>query len=158
MITMFGMNGETKVKTHTFKTKLTPSVDKPTVDLTLYRYIIGTLLYLTSSRPDIMFDVCYYARYQANPREPHMLAVKNNFRYLRRTTSLGLWYPSNTGFFIQSYLHADLGGMYFIGKPQYEDANFWMESLLVRNQRNKHVFQCLLHKLDIFLLLLAHHK
>ena len=67
-------------------------------------------MYLTASRPDIMFYVCYCARFQANPREPHMLAVKNILRYLKRTTSLGLWYPSNSGFFVQAYSDADLGG------------------------------------------------
>ena len=91
-------------------TKLTPSLDTPAVDLTLFRSIIGSLLYLTASRPDIMFSVCNCARYQANPREPHLTAVKNIFRYLKETVSLGLWYLSKSGFFIQAFLDSYLDG------------------------------------------------
>ena len=72
--------------------------------------MIGSLLYLTSSRPDIMFPVCYCARYQSNPRTSHMTAVKNIFRYLQNTTSLGIWYPANTVFFVQAFTDSDLGG------------------------------------------------
>ncbi|KAL7603279.1 uncharacterized mitochondrial protein AtMg00810-like [Lactuca sativa] len=107
----FVMVGDSKVKVlMAFGTKLTPSLDKPAVDITLFCQMIGSLLYLTSSRPDIMFVVCYCARFLANPREPHMLEVKNILWYLKRTTSLGLWYPSNFVFFMQAYSNADLGG------------------------------------------------
>ena len=95
ILSKFGINGDSRIRVPmAFGTKLTPSLDKPAADITLYRQIIGSLLYLTSSRPDIMFAVCYCARFQANPREPHMIALKNILRYLRKTTSLGLWYPS----------------------------------------------------------------
>ncbi|KAI3791236.1 hypothetical protein L2E82_04934 [Cichorium intybus] len=112
LLEKFGMKGDSKVKVPmAFGTKLTPSPDKPAAaDITLYRQMIGSLLYLTSSRPDIMFAVCYCTRFQANPREPHHNAVKNIFRYLKRTTSLGLWYPSGSGFFVQAFSDADLGG------------------------------------------------
>jgi len=111
LLTKFGMMGESRVKVPmAFGTHLNPSLDKPAADITLYRQMIGSLLYLTSSRPDIMFAVCYCARYQANPREPHMTAVKNIFRYLKKTTSLGLWYPSKSGFFVEAFSDADLGG------------------------------------------------
>nr|KAJ0203047.1 hypothetical protein LSAT_V11C500252350 [Lactuca sativa] len=90
LLTKFGMKGDSKVKVPmAFGTKLTPSLEKPVVDITLYRQMIGSLMYLTASRSDIMFAVCYCARFQANPREPHMLAVKNIFRYLKKTSSLG---------------------------------------------------------------------
>ena len=82
----------------------------PAVDLTSYRSMIGLLLYLTESRPDIMFSVCNCARYQSNPREPHQTTVKNIFCYLKGTISLGLWYPSKLGFFIQAFSDADLRG------------------------------------------------
>ena len=65
-----------------------------TVDQTLYRSMIGSLLYLTASRPDIMFSVCMYARFQANPKETHLIAVKRILRYLKHTPSIGLWYLS----------------------------------------------------------------
>ncbi|KAL4582285.1 hypothetical protein LXL04_006830 [Taraxacum kok-saghyz] len=111
LLTKFGMTAGSKAKVPmAFGTKLKPSLDEPAVDQTLYRGMIGSLLYLTSSRPDIMFAVCYCARYQSNPRTSHMTAVKNIFRYLQNTTSLGIWYPANTGFFVQAFTDSDLRG------------------------------------------------
>ncbi|KAI3780094.1 hypothetical protein L2E82_09981 [Cichorium intybus] len=111
LLEIFGMMGDSKVKVlMVFGTKLTPSLEKPTTDITLYRQMIGSLLYLTSSRLDIMFVVCYCARYHANPIEPHFTVVKNIFRYLKRTTSLELWYLSGSVFFVQAFSDADLGG------------------------------------------------
>ena len=90
LLAKFRMVGDSKVKVPmAFRTKLTPSLDKPTTYITLFRQMIGSLLYLTSSHLDIMFLVYYYPRFQENPREPHMLEVKNIFMYLKRTTSLG---------------------------------------------------------------------
>jgi hypothetical protein len=63
------------------------------VDQTFYHSMIGSLLYLTASRPDIMFSVCMSARFQANPKEVHLVAVKRILRYLTLTPSIGLWYP-----------------------------------------------------------------
>ncbi|KAK1383202.1 hypothetical protein POM88_020937 [Heracleum sosnowskyi] len=70
-------------------TKLDPNQGTE-VDVTHYRGMIGSLLYLTASRPDIMFTTCLCARFQAKSREPHMIAVKRIFRYLKGTPSLGL--------------------------------------------------------------------
>ena len=67
------------------------------VDVTLYRGMIGSLLYLTGSRPNIMLSVCLCARYQADPKELQLSAVKRIMRYLTSTSHLGLWYlKSNT--------------------------------------------------------------
>nr|GFA04069.1 hypothetical protein [Tanacetum cinerariifolium] len=63
------------------------------VELHLYRSMIGSLTYLTASRPDIMFTVCAYARHQVTPKECHLHAVKRIFRYLKGHPKLGLWYP-----------------------------------------------------------------
>jgi hypothetical protein len=63
------------------------------VDQKLYRSIIGSLLYLCASRPDIMRSVCMCARFQAAPKECHMRDVKTIMRYLLLTHKLGLWYP-----------------------------------------------------------------
>ena len=63
------------------------------VDQTLYRSMIGSLLYLTTSRPDIIFSVCMCARFQANAKETHLIAVKRILMYLNHTLSIGLWYP-----------------------------------------------------------------
>jgi len=62
------------------------------VDLKQHKGMIGSLLYLTSSRPDILFNVCLYARFQSDPRESHLTVVKRIFRYLKGTTNLGLLY------------------------------------------------------------------
>ena len=63
------------------------------MDTQAYHFIIGSLLYLCASRPDIMLSVCMYARFQANPKECHLMAVKRILRYLVHTPNLGLWYP-----------------------------------------------------------------
>ncbi|KAK8697157.1 hypothetical protein V6N13_113309 [Hibiscus sabdariffa] len=80
------------------------------VDSKLYRSMIGSLLYLTASRPDIMFSVCLCARFQANPKESHLKAVKRIFRYLQDTPSLGLWYPRDSTFVLHAFSDADYGG------------------------------------------------
>lgn len=81
------MIGDSKVKSPmAVGTELTPSLGKPSTNLILYHQMIGSLSYLTSCRPDIIFTTCYCACYQANPWEPHMITLKNIFRYLKRTT------------------------------------------------------------------------
>jgi len=64
------------------------------VNQTKYRGLIGSLLYLTVSRPYIMFSVCLCARYQANPKESHFMAAKRILKYLKGTIDVGLWYPT----------------------------------------------------------------
>nr|GEZ31812.1 hypothetical protein [Tanacetum cinerariifolium] len=68
-----------------------------------YRSMVGALVYLTSSRLDIMHDTCYCARYQAKPTEKHPTAVKRIFRYLKDTIHMGLWYPKDTGFELTAF-------------------------------------------------------
>ena len=80
------------------------------VDQTLYRSMIGSLLYLTASRPDIMFSVCMCARFQANPKESHISAVKRILRYLKHTPSIGLWYPKGASFTLLGYSDSDFAG------------------------------------------------
>ena len=72
--------------------------------------MIGSLLYLTASRPDISFSVGLCARFQASPRESHVGAVKRIFRYLKDTPTLGLWYPKTLSFDLYSFSDADFGG------------------------------------------------
>jgi hypothetical protein len=80
------------------------------VDQTLYHSMIGSLLYLTASRPDIMFSVCMFARFQANPKKAHLRAVKRILRYLKHTPSVGLWYPKGATFDLISYSNSDYAG------------------------------------------------
>ncbi|KAI3510618.1 hypothetical protein L1887_17750 [Cichorium endivia] len=90
--------------------KLDSDLSGKSVDQKTYRGMIGSLLYLTSSRPDIMFATCLCARYQANPKESHLLAVKRIFKYLRGTASLGIWYPAKGSFMLQAFTDSDYGG------------------------------------------------
>ncbi|KAJ9544166.1 hypothetical protein OSB04_023873 [Centaurea solstitialis] len=85
------------------------SKGKP-VDVTLYRGMIGSLLYLTASRPDIMYSTCLCARYQAERKESHLTAVKRIFRYLKGTPNLGLWYSKDSGFDLTAYSDSDFAG------------------------------------------------
>ncbi|GJW08959.1 retrovirus-related pol polyprotein from transposon TNT 1-94 [Tanacetum coccineum] len=78
-------------------TKLTKDEEYESVDSTKYRGMIGSLLYVTASRPDIMFSVCLLARFQEAPKTSHLEAVTRIFRYIKGTTHLGLWYPKGTG-------------------------------------------------------------
>jgi hypothetical protein len=63
------------------------------IDTKVYRSMIDSLLYLCASRPIIMLSVCMCARFQANPKEYHLVAIKRILRYLVHTPNLGLWYP-----------------------------------------------------------------
>ncbi|GJW17480.1 putative reverse transcriptase domain-containing protein [Tanacetum coccineum] len=77
------------------------------IDQTDYRSKIGSLMYLTSSRPDIVQAVCYCARYQSRPTGKHLKEVKRIFRYLRGTINMGLWYPKDSGFELTAFSDVD---------------------------------------------------
>nr|GEZ16929.1 hypothetical protein [Tanacetum cinerariifolium] len=80
------------------------------VDLHLYRSMIRSLMYLTTSRPDIMFAVCACARHQVTPKECYLDAIKRIFRYLKGHPKLGLWYPKESPFDLVAYSDSDYGG------------------------------------------------
>ncbi|GJT49475.1 hypothetical protein Tco_0975632 [Tanacetum coccineum] len=84
--------------------------DGKEVDVHLYRPMIGSLMYLTSSSPDIMFAVCACARYQVNPKVSHLHAVKRISRYLKSQPKLGLWYPKDSPFYLVAYTDSDYAG------------------------------------------------
>nr|GEW91231.1 ribonuclease H-like domain, reverse transcriptase, RNA-dependent DNA polymerase [Tanacetum cinerariifolium] len=97
------------------------------VDVHLYRSMIGSLMYLTASRPDIMFVVCACARFQVTPKVSHLHAVKRIFRYLKGQPKLGLWYPRDSPFDLDAFSDSDYaeaslkrkftkGGYQFLGK------------------------------------------
>ena len=100
------------------------------VDITNYRGMIGSLLYLTASRPDIMFATCLCARFQENPREPHLIAVKRIFRYLKGTASLGLWYARESDFELCGYSDADFAGCKIDRKSTSGSCQFLGERLV----------------------------
>nr|GEX18466.1 retrovirus-related Pol polyprotein from transposon TNT 1-94 [Tanacetum cinerariifolium] len=94
-------------------------VGKP-LDHTDYRSMIGSLMYVTLSRPDIMFATCMCARYQANPNEHHVSAVKRIFCYLKGTINLGLCYSKDSGFDLTAYSDADHAGCHLDRKTESE--------------------------------------
>nr|GFC40127.1 ribonuclease H-like domain-containing protein [Tanacetum cinerariifolium] len=77
------------------------------IDQTDYRSKIGSLMYLTSSRPDIVQAVCFCARYQSRPTEKHLKEVKRIFRYLRGTVHMGLWYLKDSSFELTAFSDDD---------------------------------------------------
>ncbi|GJW71390.1 hypothetical protein Tco_0128307 [Tanacetum coccineum] len=80
------------------------------VDVHLYRSMIGSLMYLTSLRPDIMFVVCACIRFQVTPKVSHVHAVKRIFRYLKGQPKLGIWYPKDSPFDLEVYTDSDYDG------------------------------------------------
>ncbi|GJT16520.1 retrovirus-related pol polyprotein from transposon TNT 1-94 [Tanacetum coccineum] len=80
------------------------------VDPSHYRGMIGTLLYLTASRPDLQFAICMCARYQARPIEKHLNAIKRIFQYLKGTVHWGLWYPKDSSIALTAFADVDHAG------------------------------------------------
>ncbi|GJU52131.1 retrovirus-related pol polyprotein from transposon TNT 1-94 [Tanacetum coccineum] len=92
------------------KNKLDEDIQGTPVDTTLYCGVIRSLMYLTSSRPDLIYAVCLCARYQAKPTKKHLNAVKRIFRYLKGTINMGLWYSKDTGMSLTAYADANHAG------------------------------------------------
>ncbi|GJW89435.1 retrovirus-related pol polyprotein from transposon TNT 1-94 [Tanacetum coccineum] len=104
----YGMESSDPVDTPMVeKSKLDEDTQGKAVDPTHYRGMVGTLMYLTASRPDLTFVVCMCARYQAKPTEKHLHAVKRIFKYLRGTVNRGLWYPKDSSIALTAYADAD---------------------------------------------------
>ncbi|KAJ9535164.1 hypothetical protein OSB04_un001757 [Centaurea solstitialis] len=108
------------------------------VDQKTYRAIIGSLLYQTASRPDIMFATCFCARFQENPKESHMMAVKRILRYLKGTPNRGLWYPKESGFELVAFSDADHGGCQLDRKSTSGHVQFLGHKLVSRGSKKQH--------------------
>ncbi|KAL6506198.1 hypothetical protein OROGR_024379 [Orobanche gracilis] len=111
LLNKFGMS-TSKSSSTPMSTSMQISADeagKP-VDQSLYRKLIGSLLYLTASRPDIQFAVGVCARYQVAPKESHFTTAKRIIKYVKGTVDVGLWYPKEGGFDLVGYSDSDLGG------------------------------------------------
>nr|GEZ07429.1 hypothetical protein [Tanacetum cinerariifolium] len=107
----YGLNTCDIVGTPTdIKDKLDLDQIRTLVDATKYRSMIGALMYLTSSRPDIVYATCVCARYQAHPTEKHLKEVKRIFRYLWVTVNMGLCYTKDSGFELTGFSDADYAG------------------------------------------------
>ncbi|GJV52236.1 hypothetical protein Tco_1447977 [Tanacetum coccineum] len=107
----FGFSTVKTASTHMETSKpLLKDVKAEDVDVHLYRSMIGSLMYLTASRLDIMFVVCAYARFQVTPKISHLHVVKTIFRYLKGQPKLGLWYPKDSPFDLEAYTDSDYAG------------------------------------------------
>ncbi|GJY68774.1 putative ribonuclease H-like domain-containing protein [Tanacetum coccineum] len=100
------------------------------VDVHLYRLMIGSLMYLTSSSPDIMFDVYACARFQVTPKVTHLHAVKRIFRYLKGQPKLGLWYPKDSPFDLEAYTDSDYAGASLVRKFTTRGCQFLRRRLI----------------------------
>jgi hypothetical protein len=96
-------------------TVLDADEDVEPVDQKECRSMIGSLLYLTATRPDIQFSVCLCTRFQASPRTSHWQVVKRIFRYLRYTPELGLWYSASSSLSLLGFSDAEFAGVKLIG-------------------------------------------
>ena len=111
LIKKFGMDNSTIIGTPMSSSgKLDQDEEGISIDQKLYRGMIGSLLYLTASRPDIMFSVCLCARYQSNPKESHLKAIKKTIRYLNSIQNIGLWYDRESTLILNAYTNSDFAG------------------------------------------------
>ncbi|GJR97554.1 putative ribonuclease H-like domain-containing protein [Tanacetum coccineum] len=104
------------------------------VDVHLYRSMIGSLMYLTASRPDIMFAVCACARFQVTPKVSHLHAVKRIFRYLKGQPKLGLWYPRDSPFDLEAFSDSDYARASLDRKSTLELSISGKKVLWIQNQ------------------------
>ncbi|XP_070050099.1 secreted RxLR effector protein 161-like [Nicotiana tomentosiformis] len=114
-------------------------MDKPgsSVDQKLYRGMIGSLLYLTVSRRDIIFSVGLCARFQKNSKESHLIAIKRILRYLKDTTDLCLWYPKGSNFKLVGYVdYTD----FLVDRKSTSDMAHFLGSCFVSWATKKHNF------------------
>jgi hypothetical protein len=131
ILTKFGMKDAKPIKTPMGTNgHLDLDTGGKSVDQKVYRSVIGSLLYLCASRPDIMLSVCMCARFQADPKEVHLRAVKRILRYLVHTPKFGLWYPNGSTFDLIGYSDADWAGCKIDRKSTSGTCQFLRRSLL----------------------------
>nr|GFC45944.1 uncharacterized mitochondrial protein AtMg00810-like [Tanacetum cinerariifolium] len=119
------------------KSKLDEDREGKAVDLSHYRGMIGTLLYLTASIPDLQFAICMCARYQARPTEKHVHAVKRIFRYLRGTVNRGLWYPKDSSVALTAFADVDHAGCQDTRQSTSGSVQFLGERLISWSSKRK---------------------
>jgi hypothetical protein len=107
------------------------------VDRKEYRSMIGSLLYLTATRPDIQFSVYLCARFQASPRTSHRQGVKRIFRYLRHTPNFGLWYSASSSLALHGFSDADFAGCRLDRKSTSGTCQFLGSSLVSWSSRKQ---------------------
>ncbi|GJX91715.1 hypothetical protein Tco_0345041 [Tanacetum coccineum] len=128
------------------KDKLDLDQNGSPVDAMKYRSMIGALMYLTSSRPDILHATCLCAPYQAKPIEKHLKEVKRIFRYLRGTVNMSLWYTKDSGFELTKFLDADYAGCKDTFKSTSGGAQFLGKKLMTTSVGNNSAFRSFFKK------------
>jgi len=108
------------------------------IDITQYRGMIGSLLYLSASRPHIMFSMCMCARFQSNPKQSHLSAVKRIERYLLSTMNISLWYPKNSTCNLIGYSDSDFAGSKTDRKGTSGTCHFIGSALVSWHSSKKH--------------------
>ena len=104
----FGLESANFVRTPmSLNVKLTIDLLGKSIDSSLYKSMIDSLLYLTTSRPDISYSVGVCARYQANPKESHMITLKRVIKYVKTTVDFGVWYSKDTNDVLVGYSDVD---------------------------------------------------
>ncbi|GKF23612.1 hypothetical protein Tco_0075934 [Tanacetum coccineum] len=99
--------------------------------------MIGSLMYLTASRPDLVFVMCMCARYQSKPTKKHLEAVKRVFRYLQGSINMGLWYPKDTVMALTAYTDADHAGCQDTRRSTSGGAQFLGDKLVNRSSKKQ---------------------
>jgi hypothetical protein len=130
----------------------------PDVDQRIYLSMIGSLLYITTSRPDIMKVVGMVGRYQSTPKQSHLVSIKRIFKYLKGTMTYGLWYPRNQNFQLTAYSDADWANCVDERKITSGGAFFLGDSLVAWLSKKQDPFHYQLQRKNTLLLLLAAHK
>lgn len=127
----FGFNASDSVDTPMVeRSKLDDDSSGVPVDQTKYKSMIGSLMYLTASRPNLLFAVCMCARYQSKPTKKHLEAVKRIYRYLQGTIHMGLRYPKDTFMALMAYSDADHAGCQDTRRSTSGAAQFLGEKLV----------------------------
>jgi hypothetical protein len=131
ILNKFGMKNAKPIKTPMGTNgNLDLDTGAKSVDQKVYRSMICSLLYLCASRPDMMLSICMCARFQANPKEVHLRAVKRIMRYLVYTPKFGLWYPKGSTFDLIGYSDVDYAGCKIDRKSKSRTYQFMGRSLV----------------------------
>nr|GEU31923.1 retrovirus-related Pol polyprotein from transposon TNT 1-94 [Tanacetum cinerariifolium] len=127
----YGMKSSDPVDTPTVeKSKLDENPQGKAIDPTHYRRMVGTLMYLTASRPDVTLVVCMCARYQEKPTKKHLHVVKRIFKYLRGIVNRGLWYPKYSSIALTSYVDANYVGCQDTRRSTFGSMQLFRERLV----------------------------
>ncbi|GJU74402.1 retrovirus-related pol polyprotein from transposon TNT 1-94 [Tanacetum coccineum] len=131
------------------KSKLNEDTQGKAIDPTHYRGMVSTLMYLTSSRPDLVYAVYMCARYQACPTKKHLHAVKRIFRYLRGTVNRGLWYSKDSAIALTAFANADHAGCQDTRRSTIESMQLLGDRLVSWSSKGRKALRYPVRKLNI---------